>query len=343
MRILATFGALYARRARLDGAFARAAGWLLGVLILCNTLGELLLRGFAVDQIWARSATLVPGWRAAAVLLALTLLTPDRVLARRPGLRTAGTAAAAGFAAAALVDTLAFYGLLGAGLIRSGLPLPVSALVAWLLGAAALRLWRTRAAAPPAPARRVLAPLAAAAVVALLALVLGYGATDYARPADAAVVLGARAYADGTPSLSLYDRTMAGVDLYRRGLVSTLVVSGGVEAHGRGVSEAAVMRRVALAAGVPDAAIVVDEHGDDSWATVRNARALARARGWQRVILVSHYYHLARLRLAADRAGLAAVTVPCRQTRRLSGEPWSIVREWLGLGGYYLVHLPAPA
>jgi uncharacterized SAM-binding protein YcdF (DUF218 family) len=174
----------------------------------------------------------------------------------------------------------------------------------------------------------------------MLAFILTYGPTNYAAPADCAVVLGAKAHADGTPSLALYDRTMAGVDLYRRGLVRKLVMSGAIDRRAGGVSEPRVMRRVALEHGVSDADIIVDESGDDSWSTVCNVREMAEREGWTKVLLVSHYYHLPRLRLAADRAGLVARTVPCRQTRRLAREPYGIARECVALGYYYLFHLP---
>jgi uncharacterized SAM-binding protein YcdF (DUF218 family) len=74
------------------------------------------------------------------------------------------------------------------------------------------------------------------------------------------------------------------------------------------------MRRIARAEGVPDEAIVLDETGVDTEASIRCAAALARAKGWGRVLVVSHDYHLARVRLLADRAGLAVRTVPASET-----------------------------
>ncbi|HEY3358697.1 MAG TPA: YdcF family protein [Polyangia bacterium] len=319
----------------------RAGAWLLGAFILCNAAGELLRPGFAADHVWIRTAQLVPGWRVPAFALALALLVPEHRLRARPRLRAAAAALAAAFAVAALVDAGRFYALLGAGRIATPAIVPFSALVAALLAATATRLRGPGASASDGGTARAVATTAGVLVIALGALVAAYGLTDYARPADCAVVLGARAYADGTASLALHDRTMTGVALYRRGFVRRLVMSGGVEANG--VSEPAVMRAIALEAGVPAQDIILDEQGRDSWATVRNARALAARHAWREVLLVSHYYHLPRLRLAADRAGLPARTVPCHQTRRLAHEPWSIVREGIGLAYYYLVHLPPRA
>ncbi|HOX05163.1 MAG TPA: YdcF family protein [Planctomycetota bacterium] len=337
---------------------SRPAGWLLAAFILANNLGELFCSGFAADHLWIRSAQLVPGWRLAAVLLAAALLAPDAFWRLHPRVGVAAAALAAAFAASALIDAAWFYRMLATGAIRTRAVVPFSFLVAAMLATAALRIWRAGKAAAPSPAPvgcakgdgvfrpRVRAILGNAAMVAatgagaMLAFVLTYGPTDYARPADCAVILGARAYRDGRPSHALYDRTMEGVDLYHRGLVGKLVMSGALDGA---VSEPAVMRRVAVEAGVPEEDIILDECGDDSWATVVNARQLADAHGWRNVLLVSHYYHLPRLRLAADRAGLPARTVPCRQTRRLAKEPYGIARELAALGYYYFFHLPGGA
>jgi uncharacterized SAM-binding protein YcdF (DUF218 family) len=340
---------------------ARPAGWLLAAFVTCNALGELLRPGFAVDHFWIRSAKVLgPLWRPATLLLAAALLAPDLFLDRRPRLTRFAAGISALFALFALADAGRFWWLLAAGRVHSPAVLPFSLLVAAVLADAARRLLgiaRRETPAepvpvPPAPTdrRERLRRLAAAGLrtalaggILTLAFIFTYGPTDYTAPADCAVVLGSKAYRDASPSLALYDRTMTAVDLYRRGLVGKLVMSGGVDRYADGtvVSEPQVCRRLALDCGVPDADIILDEAGTDSWATVRNARRLAESRGWHRVLLVSHYYHLPRLRLAADRAGLAgASTVPCRQTRRLRKEPYGVLRECAGLAFYYLFRLP---
>jgi hypothetical protein len=332
------------------------AGRLLAAVIFLNALGELCFTGFALDHLWIRSAQLVgPAWRALALPMAAALLVPEGLLARRPRLRAAGVLLCATFALAALVDAIWFWWLLAAGRIRTPAVAPFSLLVALVLGLSAGRISRCAprpapdpkpAGSPPRPAwRRGLgecALYAGAGLAGLLALIFTYGPTDYSRKADCAVVLGAKAHADGSPSLALYDRTMTAVDLYRRGAVGKLVMSGAIDAAEGGISEPRVCLRLAVENGVPAEDVIIDEQGVNSWATVTNARRLAERHGWREVLLVSHYYHLPRLRLAADRAGLdRARTVPCRQTRRLRKEPWGVLRECAGLCYYYLFKLPA--
>ena len=162
---------------------------------------------------------------------------------------------------------------------------------------------------------------------------LCFGESDYRRPADAALVFGARAYADGRPSAALEDRTRTACALYRAGLVHTLILSGG--AGDGAVSEPEAMRRVALAQGVPDAALVLDNAGTSTEASVDDARAIAEKQGLRRLIAVSHAYHLPRVKLELQHARLAAVTVPAHEQRVLLKMPWFVGREvaayWLHL------------
>jgi len=91
------------------------------------------------------------------------------------------------------------------------------------------------------------------------------------KPADAALVLGARVWQDGRPSRFLRERVVVGVRLYRRGLVSRIIMSGAGE-DSSGYGEPAVMRRVAEEAGVPSEAIVDDDLGVDTYSSCIRAR-----------------------------------------------------------------------
>lgn len=110
--------------------------------------------------------------------------------------------------------------------------------------------------------------------------------------ADAIVVLGAQVRADGTPSSALRGRVRRAVELYDEGYAPVLVVTGGVGASG--YTEAAAMRGLAIAAGVPEAAIVVEPHAARTVESARNVAALAATYGWHDIIVVSDPFHLAR-------------------------------------------------
>jgi len=244
-------------------------------------------------------------------------------------------------AVACLADALAFYRLLASGQIQSSFAVPLSLVHAALLSAWAV--CRPAAAlASRSRTRRALwirvldsgAPLVFA-LVGVLAHILAFGASDYRRPADAAVVLGAAVRADGSPSRALLDRTTTACRLYQDGLVRHLVLSGARD-PGAPISEPECMRRIARAQGVPAAALILDETGRNSHGTVRKALALSRAHGWKRVLLVSHDYHLARLQLLCRRAGVEAFTVPARESAPWAGKHWFIGREVLAWSWWYL-------
>ena len=133
-------------------------------------------------------------------------------------------------------------------------------------------------------------------------------ALDETRPGDVAVVLGSAVERGGRPSPSLRVRTQHAIDLYRRGTVSTLFLSGGL---GRNApTEAAVMRQLALAAGVPDSALVLDERATSTQQSIDNAATAARAYGWRTVLVVTEPFHTLRARRMARDAGLDAYASP---------------------------------
>lgn len=121
------------------------------------------------------------------------------------------------------------------------------------------------------------------------------------RPAEAALVLGARVWPDGRPSRFLRERVEAGASLWHRGLVKRVIVSGA--SHNReGLDETAAMLRTAREAGVPAHLIDVDPAGHDSRASALNA---ARA-GVESVIVCTQEFHLPRSVWLCERAGLDA-------------------------------------
>jgi len=209
-------------------------------------------------------------------------------------------------------------------------------------------IWIARAAwIEPQTDRRIHWGFIAGGSVALfalfpLALMLFFGNTDYRRPADAVVVFGARTYADGRLSDALQDRIRTACDIYRAGLAKRLVLSGG---RGDGlVTEAEAMRGYALKHGVRAEDIFIDNLGVNTEATVRDTVPLFQQWHAHRVLAVSHFYHLPRVKLAYQRAGVEVCTVPARQHRFMGQMPFNMAREVAAFWDYYLKERPiAPA
>ncbi len=237
----------------------------------------------------------------------------------------------------ALRDIGTFYAAVGAGNVRPFMPVPLSLVVAVLLGVIAIVVFRRAAA--PAPKRDLIRLAVAAAAVALafpLAQMLFFGTTDYRRQANAAVVFGAQVYPTGLPSQTLANRIATAVELYRQGLVPMLIMSGGVGKEG--FDEAAVMRDVAVAAGVEPTAVVVDSAGVTTEATVANVAALLGLRpgGPTRLIAVSQAYHLPRVQLAFAVTGIDVLTVPAVDPQFIGPMPVMIAREVAAFWAYDL-------
>jgi uncharacterized SAM-binding protein YcdF (DUF218 family) len=172
---------------------------------------------------------------------------------------------------------------------------------------------------PPRRPRRRWGRWALLSLAGLLVLVLGYylvtlyqvwstGNADEARPADAIVVLGAAQY-DGTPSPLLASRLDHALDLYRRGLADTIVVTGGKQPRDR-FTEAAASARYLEEHGVPSEAILQETTGRSSWQSLSSAATLLKQRGKTDVLLVSDPAHSMRIKGMAEELGLTAHTSP---------------------------------
>ncbi|QDU78657.1 hypothetical protein Pla110_03610 [Polystyrenella longa] len=175
-----------------------------------------------------------------------------------------------------------------------------------------------------------------------LAQMFCYGHTDHRRPADYIAVFGCRALEDGTPSSSLRNRMLTGIELYQEGLAPTLLLSGG---PGEGeFHETAVMRQLALEAGLPESALVIDEQGWDTGDTIFNVKQfLTQQQGMAApgaaspsVLAVSNFYHLPRIQMVADRAGMEWYTVPANDSTLLEDRTLSLGREVAAYWWYFV-------
>ncbi|WP_299816481.1 YdcF family protein [uncultured Jannaschia sp.] len=131
-----------------------------------------------------------------------------------------------------------------------------------------------------------------------------------------AVVLGAAVAPDGSASPTLALRTAHAFALWRSGRVDRIVLTGGVGRHG--AAEAVVAARLARAAGVPGAALVIEDRSATTFDNLR--RALALVPPGAVIVLVSNRWHLPRawltLRLMGRRARVSGAVgrAPWRAT-----------------------------
>ncbi len=93
--------------------------------------------------------------------------------------------------------------------------------------------------------------------------------------------------------------------LYHAGVAPALLLSGG----GHPVSEAEVMRRLALAAGVPESALLVEPLSRNTLENATHVAGLLASRPGTAIILVTDRYHAFRARLLFGLAGLTVSAV----------------------------------
>lgn len=307
-----------------------------GLFALLNVLGEWRRAGFDANEWWI----MLPGAPAGAVrILLLACSLPLLGYAVKPAMGTFRahlTRLTLGFLLmATLWNGAEFYALLAKGTLRSGAPFPLSFVLSLCLAGV---LAGTRKESREAEGRREGFGVGMATACWLLAFpllqIVLFGKTDYARPAQAAVVFGARTYANGQPSDALADRVRTACDLYRAGTVRKLIFSGG---DGDGtVHETEAMRRMAVSLGVRNEDILLDREGLNTRATVANLRVLMDRHGLRKVLAVSHFYHLPRVKMACHRAGFEVCTVPAKESYFLRQMPIFVMREVAAIWSYYL-------
>ena len=91
-------------------------------------------------------------------------------------------------------------------------------------------------------------------------------------------------------------RAEAAIELYKNGWADTLIFSGAAQDK-TGPSNAAVMKKQAVAEGVPNSAILIDEQSVDTAQNATNTEAIIANHTIHTVILVTSGYHQRRANL----------------------------------------------
>ena len=168
------------------------------------------------------------------------------------------------------------------------------------------------------------------------ALIVAQGRRDEAQQVGAgqvgaALVLGAAQW-NGDPSPVLRARLDHALELYRRGQVRQIILTGGV-GSGDTTSEAAAGKQYLIDRGMTAEALLLEDQGTTTWESLRNAVPLARTNRIGAVLLVSDPFHMLRsIKMARD-LGLIAYGSPTRsspisagsaeETRYILREAWA--------------------
>jgi uncharacterized SAM-binding protein YcdF (DUF218 family) len=173
--------------------------------------------------------------------------------------------------------------------------------LAWLAGLAAFA-WLLTWSLPPA----------SFALRGMLEEAYPYVAPLHAPRAPVAVVLGGGidppGRLHGPANLNARaDRVLYAAELYHAGRAGRLLLSGGANPMISARSEAAVTRELLLALGVPAEAILVEEASRNTRENAAFSARLLRARGIERILLVTSALHMRRAVARFEAQGLEVI------------------------------------
>jgi vancomycin permeability regulator SanA len=314
----------------------RGIAFFIGGFSLLNILGQFRIEGFDANCWWIDFGSIKPAIASVVLAVVSVLLI---VFTIRPNMPRRLRGVMDGLLLFLLVvcvyNSCVFFALLKSGVISSGFPVPFSLLIA--IGI--IIVFFTSGGERPGGGqfkRLIIFFMTLGFCMAIfpLAQMFCFGKTDYRREADAIVVFGAGVRADGTMSDALTDRTVTGCNVYLQGYAPKIIFSGGPgpgETH-----ETEAMKKKALEMGVPEEAIIIDAYGLSTQRTVENTSELFQQLLCKDVIVVSHYYHLPRIKMTYQRHQYQVVTVPAKESRILLKLPQYIIREIVAIWVYYL-------
>ncbi len=170
------------------------------------------------------------------------------------------------------------------------------------------------------------------------------GTTDTTEAADVIIVLGAGLRRDGRPGWALTRRANQAADLWHEG-IAPYVLCTGAQAAGYPRSEAAACRDILIRAGLPAAAILMEESSRSTEENAIQSRRILEGLGLSRVVLVSDSYHILRARWMFQQQGITPFTspIPASRIHHPSFYPYSLLREWVAFHWHLLketLHIP---
>ncbi len=174
--------------------------------------------------------------------------------------------------------------------------------------------------------------------IGLAASIHIFGLSDYTRPVDAIIVLGAGLNPDNTPTPSMIRRADHAAALWQRGIATHIICSGGYPGRAT-VSEASACETVLLAAGVPASAIILEETSRSTEENALETQAIMQANGWQTAVIVSDGYHLLRANWLFQMSGITGYSSPVTESyptlteyvisvlREMAALHWQVIKE----------------
>ncbi len=320
-----------------SSAISRGMAFFIGGFSLLNIIGQLRYPGFDANHWWIDLRPAVPAITTSLLTVAAVLLIAYSI---KPIMSEHRRTTTMVFTALLLIfsiwNIIHFYILLARATITSACPVAFSIFVTAALIIILTTMLIPRLQQGKAKLKKI--TFTATVLFCLTAFPIAqmfcFGKTDYRRTADIIVVFGARAYADGRCSHALADRVRTGCRLYLDGYAKKIIFSGG---PGDGqIHETQAMKSLAVQLGIPPDKIIIDKLGINTQASVENTCEMFESSRINRVLAVSHFYHLPRIKMTYQRNNRQVYTVPAKESYILTEMPKYLAREICALWLYYL-------
>ena len=170
------------------------------------------------------------------------------------------------------------------------------------------------------------------AFAALLGVVLAGSHTDLYGEPSIMIILGCQVRADG-PSVLLQDRLDTALDYLEDHPDMTVVASGG-QGPDEHISEAEAMADYLVEHGFPEGQILLEDESHNTSQNLMYTRELLEESGldWQgNLLVVSNGFHLARVRMLAQRYGLGEISTLAAPSSHVPSRLMMYIREPLAL------------
>ena len=170
------------------------------------------------------------------------------------------------------------------------------------------------------------------AFAALLGVVLAGSHTDLHGGPSIMIILGCQVRADG-PSVLLQDRLDTALDYLEDHPDMTVIASGG-QGPDEHISEAEAMAAYLVEHGFPEGQILLEDESHNTSQNLMYTRELLEESGldWQgNLLVVSNGFHLARVRMLAQRYGLGEISTLAAPSSHVPSRLMMYIREPLAL------------
>jgi uncharacterized SAM-binding protein YcdF (DUF218 family) len=154
----------------------------------------------------------------------------------------------------------------------------------------------------------IVAALVAVSLAALSNAILHDSTKEENHPADAIIVFGAAQY-DGRPSPVYRARLDHAFNLFRRGIASVVIPTGGSAAD-PSYSEGGVGRDYLIRRGIPESNLIAETTGSDTAQSAERVAVIMRANHMTSCAAVSDAYHVFRIRKLLEHQGLRVYVAP---------------------------------